>query len=60
VLHDKTNVVKSIMFQIFFQVLSMTMDLFVAKMMITKTSLVFRGPIEITESQVSLIGTCYE
>jgi endoribonuclease Dicer len=38
----------------------MTMDLFVAKMMITKASLVFRGPIEITESQVGLIGTCYD
>lgn len=31
------------------------MDLFVARTMITKASLVFRGPIEITESQVGLL-----
>lgn len=30
----------------------MSMDLFVARTMITKASLIFRGPIEITESQV--------
>lgn len=38
----------------------MTMDLFVARTMITKASLVFRGPIEITESQVDLISISYE
>lgn len=32
------------------------MDLFVARTMITKASLVLRGPIEITESQVGLLG----
>lgn len=32
------------------------MDLFVARTMITKASLVFRGRIEITESQVDLLG----
>ncbi|KAL6659920.1 hypothetical protein ACP70R_002042 [Stipagrostis hirtigluma subsp. patula] len=37
------------------EVLSMTMDLFVARTMITKASLVFRGPIEITESQLVLL-----
>ena len=31
------------------------MDLFVARTMITKASLVFRGPIEITESQVDFL-----
>lgn len=31
------------------------MDLFVARTMITKASLVFRGPIEVTESQVDLL-----
>ena len=34
------------------------MDLFVARTMITKASLVFRGPIEITESQVGFLGKC--
>uniref|UniRef100_A0A0E0K826 Endoribonuclease Dicer homolog 1 n=1 Tax=Oryza punctata TaxID=4537 RepID=A0A0E0K826_ORYPU len=37
------------------EVLSMTMDLFVARTMITKASLVFRGRIEITESQLVLL-----
>nr|CAB3497246.1 unnamed protein product [Digitaria exilis] len=37
------------------EVLSTTMDLFVARTMITKASLVFRGPIEITESQLVLL-----
>lgn len=37
------------------EVLSMTMDLFVAKTMITKASLVFHGPIEITERQLVLL-----
>lgn len=32
----------------------MSMDLFVARAMITKASLVFRGPIDITESQVDI------
>jgi endoribonuclease Dicer len=36
----------------FLQVLSMSMDLFIARTMITKASLVFRGRIPITESQV--------
>jgi endoribonuclease Dicer len=31
------------------------MDLFVARTIITKASLVFRGPIEITESQVDFL-----
>lgn len=35
------------------EVLSMSMDLFVARAMITKASLVFRGPIDITESQLA-------
>ncbi|URE26504.1 hypothetical protein MUK42_18017 [Musa troglodytarum] len=34
------------------EVLSMTMDLFVARTMITKASLVFRGTINITETQL--------
>ncbi|XP_077248327.1 dicer-like 1 [Tasmannia lanceolata] len=34
------------------EVLSMSMDLFVARTMITKASLVCQGPIEITESQL--------
>ncbi|XXG76282.1 hypothetical protein AAC387_Pa08g0661 [Persea americana] len=34
------------------EVLSMSMDLFVARTMITKATLVFRGSIEITESQL--------
>ncbi|KAL1811892.1 hypothetical protein ACET3Z_021957 [Daucus carota] len=34
------------------EVLSMSMDLFVARTMITKASLVFQGPIEITENQL--------
>jgi endoribonuclease Dicer len=33
----------------------MTMDLFVARSMITKASLVFRGQIQISDSQVSLV-----
>ncbi|KAL5210919.1 hypothetical protein ABZP36_006542, partial [Zizania latifolia] len=37
------------------EVLSMTMDLFVARTMITKASLVSRGQIEITESQLVLL-----
>ncbi|XP_047089263.1 endoribonuclease Dicer homolog 1 [Lolium rigidum] len=37
------------------EVLSTTIDLFVARTMITKASLVFRGPIEITESQLVLL-----
>ncbi|KAL5217498.1 hypothetical protein ABZP36_018182 [Zizania latifolia] len=37
------------------EVLSTTMDLFVARTMITKASLVFRGQIEITESQLVLL-----
>ncbi|ONL93108.1 dicer-like 101 [Zea mays] len=37
------------------EVLSTTMDLFVARTIITKASLVFRGPIEITESQVNFL-----
>ncbi|NP_001335948.1 Endoribonuclease Dicer homolog 1 [Zea mays] len=37
------------------EVLSTTMDLFVARTIITKASLVFRGPIEITESQLILL-----
>uniref|UniRef100_A0A0D9VNU3 Endoribonuclease Dicer homolog 1 n=1 Tax=Leersia perrieri TaxID=77586 RepID=A0A0D9VNU3_9ORYZ len=37
------------------EVLSTTMDLFVARTMITKASLVFRGKIEITESQLVLL-----
>jgi len=32
------------------------MDLFVARTIITKASLVFRGPIEITESQVDFLA----
>lgn len=34
------------------QVLSMSMDLFIARMMITKASLVFRGSVEISKRQV--------
>ncbi|XP_010241057.1 PREDICTED: endoribonuclease Dicer homolog 1 [Nelumbo nucifera] len=34
------------------EVLSMSMDLFVARTMITKASLVYRGPIDITETQL--------
>uniref|UniRef100_A0A1D1Y7Y1 Endoribonuclease Dicer homolog 1 n=1 Tax=Anthurium amnicola TaxID=1678845 RepID=A0A1D1Y7Y1_9ARAE len=34
------------------EVLSMSMDLFVAKTMITKASLVFKGPVNITEIQL--------
>ncbi|XBH58778.1 hypothetical protein VPH35_080155 [Triticum aestivum] len=37
------------------EVLSTPMDLFVARTMITKASLVFRGPIEVTESQLVLL-----
>lgn len=37
------------------EVLSMMMDLFVARTMITKASLVFRGPIRITETQLTLV-----
>ncbi|KAF0911134.1 hypothetical protein E2562_005501 [Oryza meyeriana var. granulata] len=37
------------------EVLSTMMDLFVARTMITKASLVFRGQIEITESQLVLL-----
>ncbi|THF99108.1 hypothetical protein TEA_021356 [Camellia sinensis var. sinensis] len=35
------------------EVLSMSMDLFIARTMITKASLVFRGSIDITESQLA-------
>ncbi|CAK7348610.1 unnamed protein product [Dovyalis caffra] len=35
------------------EVLSMSMDLFIARTMITKASLVIRGPIDITESQLA-------
>ncbi|KAM7472370.1 hypothetical protein LguiA_010553 [Lonicera macranthoides] len=35
------------------EVLSMSMDLFIARTMITKASLVFRGPIDVTESQLA-------
>nr|AUH15437.1 dicer-like 1 protein [Dimocarpus longan] len=35
------------------EVLSMSMDLFIARAMITKASLVFRGSIDITESQLA-------
>lgn len=34
------------------QVLSMSMDLFIARTVVTKVTLVFRGPIDVTESQV--------
>ncbi|PKA46582.1 Endoribonuclease Dicer like 1 [Apostasia shenzhenica] len=34
------------------EVLSMTMDLFVARMIITKASLIYRGPVKITGSQL--------
>lgn len=34
------------------EVLSMSMDLFVARTMITKASLVFQGPLEVTENQL--------
>nr|XP_010934025.1 endoribonuclease Dicer homolog 1 [Elaeis guineensis] len=37
------------------EVLSTTMDLFVARTMITKASLVFQGPIRITETQLVLV-----
>ncbi|KAJ4773845.1 Endoribonuclease Dicer [Rhynchospora pubera] len=37
------------------EVLSMTMDLFVARSMITKASLVFRGEVEISDSQLVLL-----
>ncbi|MQL77205.1 hypothetical protein Taro_009609 [Colocasia esculenta] len=35
------------------EVLSMSMDLFVAKKMITKASLAYKGPIEITEAELA-------
>uniref|UniRef100_A0A5B7C3V7 Endoribonuclease Dicer homolog 1 n=1 Tax=Davidia involucrata TaxID=16924 RepID=A0A5B7C3V7_DAVIN len=35
------------------EVLSMSMDLFIARTMVTKASLVFRGSIDITESQLA-------
>ncbi|XP_048230330.1 endoribonuclease Dicer homolog 1 isoform X2 [Ricinus communis] len=35
------------------EVLSMSMDLFIARTIITKASLVFRGPIDITENQLA-------
>ncbi|XAR62909.1 Ribonuclease III [Bertholletia excelsa] len=35
------------------EVLSMSMDLFIARTMVTKASLVFRGPIDVTESQLA-------
>ncbi|KAL6982181.1 Dicer-like protein 1 [Sarracenia purpurea var. burkii] len=38
------------------EVLSMSMDLFIARTMITRASLVFRGSIDITENQLTLIG----
>ncbi|XP_052194720.1 endoribonuclease Dicer homolog 1 isoform X2 [Diospyros lotus] len=37
------------------EVLSMSMDLFIARTMITKASIVFRGLIEITETQLALL-----
>ncbi|PIN07709.1 dsRNA-specific nuclease Dicer [Handroanthus impetiginosus] len=37
------------------EVLSMSMDLFIARSMITNTSLVFKGPIEIRETQLSFL-----
>lgn len=39
------------------EVLSMSMDLFIARTMITKASLVFRGRIAITESQLASLKT---
>nr|GME03909.1 endoribonuclease Dicer homolog 1 [Ipomoea batatas] len=35
------------------EVLSMSMDLFIARTVITKASLVFQGPVEITETQLA-------
>lgn len=43
-----------IFFVLLWQVLSMSMDLYVARAMITKASLAFRGSLDITESQVGL------
>lgn len=37
----------------------MSMDLFIARAMITKTSLVFRGSIDISESQVGDKGCIF-
>ncbi|CAI9103564.1 OLC1v1002075C1 [Oldenlandia corymbosa var. corymbosa] len=37
------------------EVLSMSMDLFIARTMIAKASLVYRGPLEITEIQLALL-----
>ncbi|KAK8945029.1 hypothetical protein KSP39_PZI007693 [Platanthera zijinensis] len=37
------------------EVLSMSMDLFVARTMITKASLIYRGPVKITGSQLLLL-----
>ena len=39
----------------YYQVLSMSMDLFIARTVITKASLIYRGPLEITEIQVDHI-----
>lgn len=41
--------------QSFNQVLSISMDLFIARTMTTKASLVFQGTLDITESQVSFM-----
>lgn len=41
--------------QSFNQVLSISMDLFIARTMKTKASLVFQGTLDITESQVSFM-----
>lgn len=35
------------------EVLSMSMDLFIARTVVTKVTLVFRGPIDVTESQLA-------
>ncbi|XP_027068549.1 endoribonuclease Dicer homolog 1 [Coffea arabica] len=37
------------------EVLSMSMDLFIARTVITKASLIYRGPLEITEIQLALL-----
>ncbi|KAK3012238.1 hypothetical protein RJ639_012247 [Escallonia herrerae] len=39
------------------EVLSMSMDLFIARTMMSKASLVFRGSVEITESQLASLKT---
>ena len=38
----------------------MSVDLFIARAMITKASLVFRGSIDVTESQVSCCLNCLD